>query len=169
MRIEVALLDFRDDELCDRYANYRSTAPFDHLHWNTEYVRAEVLSTILRLLDLKIENSLLEIELFLASRLSTFRIEGSSDAIIVTREDPKDLAARYPRNDSRYDAFRQEFDWIKRESEPTKLDPIKGTDYSNPEALKSALVSLFGANVSLSDELLAEALKAKGSNSPYVR
>lgn len=87
IRIEVVLLDFRDEAICDKYAAYRKVSSFDGKSWCTRYVQTEVLATIRKLIDTSKENSgLLDIRLFLSTRLSTFRIEGSSDEFLVTRE-----------------------------------------------------------------------------------
>lgn len=113
MRIRVVLLDLRDTALCDRYANFRKTSSFDHKLWSIDYVRTEVLATILALVAESNANpGLIDIDLFLSSRLSTFRIEGTSDELLVTREDPKDNAMRYRRSDRDYSAFATELDWI---------------------------------------------------------
>jgi len=61
---------------------------------------------------------LVGIDLFLSKRLSTFRIEGSSDEILVTREDPKDTASRYLRSHRDFAAFATEFSWIRDEAFP---------------------------------------------------
>ena len=106
IRIEAVLLDFRDDNICQRYATYRENSSFDSKLWSKEYVQKEVLATILKLVDAATKHSsLIWVDLYLSTRLSTFRIDGSSDAVVVTREDPKDTASRYRRNDSDYSAF----------------------------------------------------------------
>ena len=68
IKIEVVLLDFRDAELCGRYASYRN--------WSLEYVQTEIMSTILKLIDASVATPFVDIDLYLSKRLSTFRLDG---------------------------------------------------------------------------------------------
>ena len=91
--IDAILLDFRRDSLCERYALYRASSSFDQSKWSTEYVQKEILATILKLIQAASKHpSFLRVNLYLSNRLSTFRIDGSQDQIVVTREDPKDYS-----------------------------------------------------------------------------
>ncbi|WP_438752898.1 hypothetical protein [Pararhizobium sp. O133] len=158
INVEVVLLDFRDDEVCEKYANYRRTASFDRILWDTSYVRKEVMATILDLAAASSEyKSFLNISLFLSDRLSTFRIEGSSQEIIVTREDPKDMAFRYPRSDSDHAAFLTEFSWIRDFADPVVLS-------SGPHALEEMLGKL-----DVIVGLEQQAQESRASRSPYAR
>jgi hypothetical protein len=115
--IEAVLLDLRDTNVCQRYAAYRSSASFDRKVWSIDYVQREVLATILALSNaVSRSGGLLSVDLYLTKRLSTFRIEGGEDQLIVTREDPKDIALRYRREQDGFSAFLHEFDWVKQES-----------------------------------------------------
>ncbi|MFC6654886.1 hypothetical protein ACFQEX_04770 [Roseibium salinum] len=51
VNIEVILLDFRDNAICEKYANYRRSASFDSKLWSRKYVQKEVLSTIIALIQ----------------------------------------------------------------------------------------------------------------------
>lgn len=159
--IEVVLLDFRDEAICDKYATYRKTSSFDSKSWCAKYVQVEVLATILKLIDASRESrGLLDIHLFLSRRLSTFRIEGSSDEILVTREDPKDTASRYLRSHRDFPAFVNEFDWVRDEAHEVAL---KGDD-----GLPATLPAMFGENALIAN-LEAQAVQATKSGSPYAR
>jgi hypothetical protein len=159
--IEVVLLDFRDVEICEKYAAYRKMASFDRHLWDTAYVQKEVMATILALSAAANEHaSLLHIDLFLSSRLSTFRIEGSSQDLVVTREDPKDLAARYSRSDRDHAAFLTEFMWVREAAKPVR----KGTEGSLP----ATLFEMFG-KLDVISELEGPARHALGAKSPYAR
>jgi len=161
IRIEVVLLDFRDEALCEKYGAYRKASSFDRNSWCARYVQAEVVATILKLIEASRENrGLLDIHLFLSRRLSTFRIEGSSDEILVTREDPKDTASRYRRTHRDFPAFVNEFDWIRDEAHEVAVDGHKG--------LPTTLHAMFGENT-LITSLEAEAIQATKSKSPYAR
>lgn len=158
--LEVILLDVRDDSLCEKYATYRKTASFDRIVWDANYVRKEVMATFLDLVDASSEyRGFLNISLFLSDRLSSFRIEGSSQEIIVTREDPKDMAMRYPRSDSDHAAYITEFNWVKDSASP--MD-IRANSMS--QSLEDAFFGMVGY-----DELKELADKSRGSRSPYAR
>ncbi|MDN3721616.1 hypothetical protein QW131_26735 [Roseibium salinum] len=77
----------------------------------------------------------INIELYLSSRLSTFRIEGSSQEILVTREDPKDIAARYLSSHRNHAAFVTEFTWIR--------DAALSTNMGRRHSLPATLEDLF--------------------------
>lgn len=161
INLEVILLDFRDADICEKYAAYRKTASFDHQLWNKAYVQKEVMATILALAAAANEHAaLVEVELFLSSRLSTFRIEGSSQEIVVTREDPKDMAARYLYSHRDYAAFVTEFNWIRDAAAPAK----KGDRCSLPPTL----TEMFGDHALIA-ELADQAENARAARSPYAR
>lgn len=161
IRVEVVLLDFRDKGVCERYSNYRKTSSFDRQLWDTRYVQKEVLATILALTKASQDNpGLVDIHLFLSKRLSTFRIEGSSDEILITREDPKDMAARYSRTHRDFAAFATEFSWIRDEACQVAKD--------ESGILPATLLAMFGENSEIAS-LEVPAAQAASSPSPYVR
>lgn len=157
VRLEVILLDFRDRIICDKYAQFRREASFDRHLWSREYVETEVIATILKLIETSRDaGSFIEIDLFLSKRLSTFRIEGTSDAIVVTREDPTDNAARYQRADTRYGVFLNEFAWIKQEADAISTGGRRLPEFAQifPDVPAATLI---------------EARTATSEGSPYVR
>lgn len=161
IRVEAVLLDFRSETVCEKYANYRKTSSFDSCAWDIRYVQQEVLATILKLIEVSRENrGLVDVHLFLSRRLSTFRIEGSADEMLVTREDPKDTASRYLRNHRDFAAFVNEFAWIRDEA--YRVNP--GDD----GALPATLFAMFGENA-LVASLEVQAKQAMQSSSPYAR
>ena len=160
IRIEAILLDFRDDALCEQYARFRQSATFDSKLWSVNYVKSEVLATILTIARAQMDYpSLLIVHLYLSKRLSTFRIEGSSQELIITREDPKDFAYRYHRTHRDYAAYAHELGLIRREAAsveiPTKVAPSE------------VLQSMFGLGIIPSDVVTAAEASVKES-SPYV-
>lgn len=161
VRIEVVLLDLRDEAICGKYAIYRKISSFDGKSWSARYVQKEVLATILTVIAASRENSgLLDIRLFLSRRLSTFRIEGSSDEILVTREDPKDTASRYLRSHHDFPAFVNEFDWVRDEAHEVALE--------GDDELPARLNVMLDENVIIKS-LMEEAVQAMKSESPYAR
>jgi len=161
IRVEVVLLDFRDKDICEKYADYRRTSSFDRQLWDTPYVQKEVLATILALIRVSRENrGLVDVYLCLSKRLSTFRIEGSSDEILVTREDPKDTASRYSRAHRDFAAFIMEFCWIRDEAYNVARDEAG--------ILPATLSAMFGENAETAN-LEELAANATSYPSPYVR
>jgi hypothetical protein len=153
IKIEVVLLDFREATLCQRYASYRK--------WSLEYVQIEIISTILKLIDASVATSFVDIDLYLSKRLSTFRLDGTTDEIIITREDRSDYASRYTRSDPYFVAFDNEFRWVKEEAFRVKKAPATG-------ALPSTLQDMFG-ELPVVKALLEDATQAKSERSPYAR
>ncbi|WP_145991807.1 hypothetical protein [Pseudomonas sp. FFUP_PS_473] len=162
IRMEVILLDFRDVEVCERYAEFRKSASFDHYLWDTKYVQHEVLATIIAIAKaVNLNRPFIQVDLRLSNRLSTFRIEGNADEMIVTREDPKDYAYCYTRKHRDFSGLLTEFNWVKREAEeipvPTLPDP----------ATCVILTTMFGELIS--PESQAAAAEALNSPAPYAR
>jgi hypothetical protein len=152
IKIEVVLLDFREAELCQLYASYRN--------WSLEYVQAQIMSTILKLVDASVATSFVDIDLYLSKRLSTFRLDGTTDEIIITREDRGDYAARYKRSDPYFAAFANEFSWVKTEAFHVKKAPGR-------TALPPTLRDMFG-DLPVIRSLLEIATQAKSESSPYA-
>lgn len=162
IRLDVILLDFRHIEVCQRYAEFRKSASFDHHLWSTEYVQHEVLATIVALAQaVNLNRPFIQVDLRLSRRLSTFRIEGNTDEIMVTREDPKDYAYCYSRRHRDFSGLLTEFNWVKSEAAEIPVPALPDPD---PCAI---LKTMFGDL--LSPESRAAAAKAMNSPAPYAR
>lgn len=160
IRLDVILLDFRDTALCEQYARFRQSATFDSHLWDVKYVQSEVLATILAIARARIEYPLLlDVHLYLSKRLSTFRIEGSSQELIITREDPKDFAYRYHRSHRDYAAYAHELGLIRNEASQVQI-PLKA-------AHTEVLQMMFGLGT-LPAEAITAAENAVGGSSPYA-
>ncbi|MCA4964082.1 hypothetical protein [Pseudomonas sp. Y24-6] len=161
IRVEIVLLDFRNEEVCKRYSEYRSSASFDTTLWGIEYIQTEILATALGIAKQAIENpTLLEAHLFLSCRLSTTRIEGSADEILITREDPKDFAYRFHKSHRDHSAYLTEFEWIRDSASAIALPkvPVSG----------SLCEAVFGQDA-LALRLESAAIAAATSKPPYGR
>ena len=162
VKIEIILLDFRNDRICGKYSSFRKSSSFDHFQWSRKYVQTEILATILKLIQAAHDHpSLVRFNLYLSSRLSNFRFNGSQDQIIVTREDPKDLASRYRLGDNDFSAYVNEFDWIREEAFKVKTK-------SGNDAPTTTLRTMFD-NCPIISELESDATDAMNSRSPYIR
>jgi hypothetical protein len=154
--IEVVLLDFRDTELCEKYAEYRKASSFDGKTWDVPYIQIEIMATILGLLQAASDN--IRIGLYLSKRLSTFRLDGTSDEVIITREDPRDDASRYTRSHQRFAAYQQEFLWVKQDASKV--------DLKRDAALRVAFENTF-SRAAITHQLLDRAMAAMSDGSPY--
>lgn len=101
------------------------------------------------------------VNLYLSTRLSTFRFDGSHDEIIVTREDPKDVALRCRSSDSEFSAYSNEFVWIRDEA-------FKVEEWAVADTHMSVLKDTFDT-WELTAELEESAVMAMNEASPYVR
>lgn len=153
IRAEIVLLDFRDAAMCKRYADYRG--------YTLEYVQWEIMATILKLIEASALTPLLEIDLYLSTRLSTFRLDGTTDEFIVTREDASDFAARYRRSNSYFAALLNEFSWVKADAYRVPAIPLSNR-------LPPTLDDMFG-DLGPLRTLLTQATKATSEGSPYDR
>lgn len=162
IEIDVILLDFRNDNVCERYALYRKSSSSDGVSWSQKYVQEEILATILKLLQANHEHpSFIRINLYLTSRLSTFRFDASQEQIIVTREDPKDIASRYRSSDSEFAAYLNEFHWSREEACVVDIGEVRETPIDK-------LQEMF-ANCETVAELKGRAAEAMENPSPYAR
>ena len=160
--VEVILLDFRNDDVCEKYALYRKSSSYDRFQWSKEYVQKEVLATILKLLQAVHDHpSFIEVNLYLSSRLSTFRFDGSQEQMIVTREDPKDIASRYRSSDTEFAAYLNEFRWSRDGACEVEIGIVSVAPIDK-------LRELFD-NCPVIAELEEQAAEATESPSPYAR
>lgn len=164
IRIEIVLLDFREDELCKKYASYRKLSSFDGKIWSKDYVREEIMATIIKSINVYMQNRhFIDLNLLLSKRLSNFRIEGSCQEIVVTREDPKDMASRYFRKNHNYSAFANEFEWIRDEAHKVNIDRCGEGE------LTILMLNEIIDGYSINQDTMDEAVKYIGEGSPYVR
>lgn len=93
--LKIQLLDPSDARLCNDYARYRGnlrSANNKKADWTSEFVRREILSTILVAAIFKANNSNFEISVKLKSTFSTLRIDLGSKTAIITKEDKNEPA-----------------------------------------------------------------------------
>ena len=162
IEIQVILLDFRNDNVCEKYALYRRSSSSDGIPWSRKYVQKEILATILKLLQASHDHpTFIGMNLYLTTRLSTFRFDGSQEQFIVTREDPKDIASRYRSSDAEFTAYLNEFHWSREEACIIEIGETKETPIDKLQAM-------FGDNEIIT-ELKEQAVTAMENRSPYAR
>ncbi len=113
------------------------------------------MATILVVLQAANDN--IRIDLYLSKRLSTFRLDGTSDDVIVTHEDPRDDASRYRRSHQRFAAYQQEFLWVKQGA--SKVDLKRNASLG--VAFENTFIR------AKTYELLDRAMAAMSEGSPY--
>jgi hypothetical protein len=96
INIKIQVIDPTDEQVCSNYAKYRkglrSAENKDLGHWTKEYVRQEILTTIVSAIIHKSHYPLLDIAIGLKNNFSTMRIDMSSKVAIITKEDKQEPA-----------------------------------------------------------------------------
>jgi hypothetical protein len=132
--------------LCGAYADYRSRSRSSTItprSWDTETVQADLIATIVCLLQAKAKYPQLKILLGLSPNFGLWRFDKSNDVVIVTQEDPQQPAYRYVRG-SRF------FGYHRQECEEGWLQAIQHEISARPggplteEELSAALSGLLG-------------------------
>ncbi|GAA3233458.1 hypothetical protein [Actinocorallia longicatena] len=103
-RLEI--IDPSDEEVCDVYARFRRSVgeTVDGIEpWTLERTRKESYATILAACWHRERFRLLDIDIGLASTMTTFRWDLSSSCVVITREDPNGPALKIDRGKFYYD------------------------------------------------------------------
>lgn len=112
LRIRLQIIDPTDEEVCDRYARFRRSlsAQPDGTgeRWTLERTRKESFATVLAACWHRQRFDLLDIDVRLASLVTTFRWDVSSQCIIITQEDPQVPALMFERGKFYYDRWNTE-------------------------------------------------------------
>lgn len=127
MRIEI--LDPTDAAVCARYAGFRSSVPsigpVDDEPWTVERTRKEAYATILAAYWFRQHNELLSVEVGLSSKMTTFRWDMSSSAVIQTQESAAGQALLFSHGKTYYQYWRME---LERSFAQAKPVPIGSAD-----------------------------------------
>ena len=100
VRVRMLVIDPSDNQLCQKYADYRNRSRSGHLFqnkWTKEDVQAQILVTLAKLVNLHHDSNFFSCEIRLRRFLSQFRVDASYDQLTVTQEDPQEPAYQYPR------------------------------------------------------------------------
>ncbi|MGZ5244090.1 MAG: hypothetical protein ACXWEY_05030 [Bacteroidia bacterium] len=109
--LKIQIIDPTNEATCHNYAIYRSSLKSSDKNieqWTKEYVRQEVTATIILIMLYKSANSLLDLSICLKNNFSTLRIDLSSHAGIVTKEDSKEPALACRENSFLYRTYKEE-------------------------------------------------------------
>ncbi|WCT11552.1 hypothetical protein [Mucilaginibacter jinjuensis] len=122
--IKIQLIDPADVELCQTYANYRKSlrsAQGSEHAWTANFVRRELLTTIIIAVVYRSMNQLLDIEVRLKNSFSTLRIDMSSSVAIITKEDKNEPAIVCRDGSFLYKAYKEELVQSYKSQQPLKL------------------------------------------------
>jgi hypothetical protein len=171
--LRVQILDPDNENVCKAYAEYRrglASASRDDEEWSQTRVREELLATILKLYILKTDSPLLDVELFLTSSFSVFRIDLSSGEVVVTTEDARDPAFRFSNTSDFYDAYRNEFNFTEKQAREIVLR----SSGSHPATVDSNFLKALFPSIRISIDGLDESAwtriiqKFSTSRNPYA-
>jgi hypothetical protein len=127
--IVAVILDPTNDELCESHANYRkgtASAALEEEKWTGEKVRVQLCATIITTLAYQVEEPLLNIELYLCGCFSVFRIDLSTDYVVITKEDRNAPAVVYPNSSPFYNSYKDEILFSYKQAK--KVRALKQTE-----------------------------------------
>lgn len=90
-RISLTLMNPENDQVCGAYTEYRKSVAQESQKndWSKDFSKAQVIATIYRAFYCQSQvKSFLSTEISLIDGFSAFRVDLSSDMVIVTKEDP---------------------------------------------------------------------------------
>lgn len=172
IEIKLQILDPTNDDICEKYANYRrglNTASNNRGLWTKEYVRNHSIATIVKSAIISSHEPLVEIEIGLKGSFSLFRLDLSSTSVIVTKEDPREVAFIFYRSSSSFNSYFHEF---KETMKQTVLVKKYNTSVSLDELDKDSLMIILrdlDFNFNLLDNDISLILElTKNAKNPYA-
>ncbi|MEA3063705.1 MAG: hypothetical protein QOJ27_133 [Sphingomonadales bacterium] len=156
--------------LCAAYADYRSRSRSSTIaprSWDTASVQADLLATIICLLQAKARFPRLKVLLGLAPHFGLWRFDRSNDVVIVTQEDPQQPAYRYTRGSRFFGYHRQECEEGWHQSVQHEILARAGLPLDETE-IRASLNPLFGRGWFHLEPLLASALVMAAEDSHYA-
>lgn len=171
VRVRMTILDPRDMELCQRYADYRKRSRSSEVFkddWTAEKVRDELVATVAATIELNSGVNHIQCEIRFRSTLSHFRFDVSDDQVMVTQEDPQEPAFSYPRGSRFYDYYKRENQLVWSQCEPVDIGGLGSNSVEVADKLNSELVAFMGSNSDSADIVARSmAILAEGK-SPYA-
>jgi hypothetical protein len=130
VEVNIQIIDPKNDKICKLYSDYRRGLDFPKKIKNVnnmditdvKWVKYELLATIICCYIWKKEQPLLIINIGLKNYYSIFRVDLSTHSVIITKEDPKEVALFYTKGSSFYDAYYQDFIQTFEQSEKLNID-----------------------------------------------
>ena len=172
IELKLQLIDPLNWELCQKYAEYRrglNTASNNRKLWTVKYVRNQSFATIVKSIIISSQEPLLEITIGLKNNFSLFRLDLSSSCVIVTKEDPREVAFIFYKSSSSFNSYYHEF---KETFKQTRISKNCTTSINFSELDKENLIKIL-KNVDLYENIDDEDLDlilnlTKNSVNPYA-
>jgi hypothetical protein len=167
--LHIQLINPIDVKLCEKYADYKRSLQGENKNadpWTMTRVRTEIYATILKAIWTVYEFPLLRLQVTLLNSFSSFRLDLSSEYVILTQEDARAFGLKCDKGTYFYEAYRD--DLVLTASQGKKLtfsrDPLQFSLASARAHLtEMALID------DLTDELLQSAIGlAEVSKNPYA-
>ncbi|MEO1252189.1 MAG: hypothetical protein AAFW81_07580 [Pseudomonadota bacterium] len=170
-RIRIVILDPDIATLCEQYANYRNRSRSNELfnsEWTCNKVRAELLASIIRILQSHTANNYVSCEIGLRAFLSQYRTDRTREIALVTQEDPQEPAYKYVRGSRFYEHIKRENELIWEQSRKLDLASVSAQTANDRLKLKAALI-LWVPSLSNDETLLEQAFRiVNNDKSPYA-
>lgn len=130
IRFSIEILDPTDRDVCEKYARFRTSVPsigplMDDEPWTMERTRKEAYATILAAYWYRQRNDLLKVEVVLTTRMTTFRWDMSSSAVIQTQENAAGQALMFAHGKAYYQYWRLELERSFEQGRPVPIDDAK--------------------------------------------
>jgi hypothetical protein len=153
--ISLIIINPNDSEVCSKYALYRKglmSASNGNEIWTADFVRVELIATIISGFYWAGKESLLKIEVSLVNQFSVFRYDFSSNGVIVTTEEAKHPALMCDNTSPYYATYREDVELALLQSK--KLLPPNIKSLAAPfsaQSVKNICTELSFETSSLSD------------------
>jgi hypothetical protein len=125
LTFHLEILDPANVELCQRYAAYRASLPSSagpkSEPWDVERVQKEAYATVLAAGVYMESYSLLDVYVYLASTMSTFRYDLSDTSVIITQDDADFPAMVISNNNPAYHAHFTELKMSREQARPLDI------------------------------------------------
>ncbi|HZN77953.1 MAG TPA: hypothetical protein VFC00_40600 [Micromonosporaceae bacterium] len=123
----VEIIDPTDMAVCQRYATFRRSLVrhASSESWTTDRTQREAFATILAACWYRQRFSLLDIDVWLSSTMTTLRYDMSSSCLIVTQEDPQVPAIMVKSDKAYYRRWEIELRYSRDQARPASLDKGK--------------------------------------------
>lgn len=142
-RIKILILNPENDRLCESYINLRKTSRNNNdggNNWSLNRTKAELLTTILMLVYLDQKYGRVAIEAGFVDSLSIFRVDLSSNLVLVTQEDNQNPAILFDRNSIFYNSYLNEFVLVYGQSKKIAIqNAITPLNLTDSESIKKCM------------------------------
>lgn len=112
IELKLQLIDPLNNDICQKYAEYRrglNTASGNRKLWTATFVRNHSFATIIKAILISSQEPLLDISIGLKNNFSLFRLDLSSTNVVVTKEDPREVAFVFHKNSTSFNSYIHEF------------------------------------------------------------